>query len=99
MCELLAQVIADTKGRVEKRQAQTYEEMMAEQEDAFEESAAAPGEEGGSDGEEGDGYVYNPLKLPTGWDGKPIPYWLYKLHGLNQEFTCEICGGEVYKGR
>ena len=19
---------------------------------------------------------------PVGWDGKPIPYWLYKLHGL-----------------
>ena len=28
--------------------------------------------------------VYNPLKLPLGFDGKPIPYWLYKLHGLNQ---------------
>ncbi len=28
--------------------------------------------------------MYNPLKLPLGWDGKPIPYWLYKLHGLNQ---------------
>ena len=25
--------------------------------------------------------IYNPLKLPLGWDGKPIPYWLYKLHG------------------
>ena len=39
---------------------------------------AAP-EEGGS--EEEDEYIYNPLKLPLGWDGKPIPYWLYKLHG------------------
>jgi splicing factor 3A subunit 3 len=19
--------------------------------------------------------IYNPLKLPLGWDGKPIPYW------------------------
>lgn len=28
--------------------------------------------------------VYNPLDIPLGWDGKPIPYWLYKLHGLNQ---------------
>lgn len=35
-----------------------------------------------SDDEEGD--FYNPLKLPMGWDGKPIPYWLYKLHGLGQ---------------
>lgn len=36
------------------------------------------------DSDEEDDFVYNPLKLPLGWDGKPIPYWLYKLHGLNQ---------------
>jgi splicing factor 3A subunit 3 len=34
-----------------------------------------------------------------GWDGKPIPYWLYKLHGLGKEFKCEICGGASYWGR
>ncbi|KAJ9507341.1 hypothetical protein QJQ45_006307 [Haematococcus lacustris] len=147
MCELLSNVIADTKGRVEKRQGQTYEEMMvglapavnrvdtpslltagalqaavaraeflgdqitdaatvlvavlvqrkqrAEQEDAVEEAAAGPDE--GSDAE--DEFVYNPLKLPLGWDGKPIPYWLYKLHGLNQEFKCEVCGNFSYWGR
>lgn len=39
------------------------------------------------------------MKLPLGWDGKPIPYWLYKLHGLGVEYTCEICGNFVYKGR
>lgn len=32
--------------------------------------------------EDDDGSVpYNPKNLPLGWDGKPIPYWLYKLHG------------------
>lgn len=46
-----------------------------------------------------DEYVYNPLKLPMGPDGKPIPYWLYKLHGLNQEYKCDICGGDVFRGR
>ncbi|MCL7046318.1 hypothetical protein MKW94_017841 [Papaver nudicaule] len=50
-----------------------------------------------SDGEEKP--IYNPLKLPTGWDNKPIPYWLYKLHGLGQEFKCEICGTHSYWGR
>ena len=30
--------------------------------------------------------------------GKPIPYWLYKLHGLNLEFKCEICGNYSYWG-
>ena len=42
-------------------------------------------EEDESDEEEA---IYNPLKLPMGWDGKPIPYWLYKLHGLNQVQCC-----------
>ena len=37
--------------------------------------------------------------MPLGWDGKPIPYWLYKLHGLGVEYTCEICGNFVYMGR
>ena len=32
---------------------------------------------------------YNPLKLPLGWDGKPIPFWLFKLHGLGMEYSCE----------
>merc|ERR1712050_769466 len=34
-----------------------------------------------------------------GPDGKPIPYWLYKLHGLNRRIECEICGNYVYEGR
>lgn len=37
-----------------------------------------------SESDDEDGEIYNPLKLPIGWDGKPIPYWLYKLHGLGQ---------------
>lgn len=41
----------------------------------------------------------NPLNLPMGPDGKPIPYWLYKMRGLRREFKCEICGNKSYKGR
>ena len=67
--------------------------MLADLEEAEGEGGPA-GEE-----EEEEEYVYNPLKLPLGWDGKPIPYWLYKLHGLNQEFKCEICGNYSYWGR
>ncbi|KAJ3154137.1 hypothetical protein HK101_001679 [Irineochytrium annulatum] len=52
----------------------------------------------GEDSED-DEKIYNPLKLPLGWDGKPIPYWLYKLHGLGVEYPCEICGNFVYMGR
>jgi hypothetical protein len=43
--------------------------------------------------------IYNPLNLPLGYDGKPIPYWLYKLHGLGIEYKCEICGNYSYWGR
>jgi splicing factor 3A subunit 3 len=46
-----------------------------------------------------DGPIYNPLNLPLGWDGKPIPFWLYKLHGLGVEYKCEICGDTSYWGR
>jgi splicing factor 3A subunit 3 len=35
---------------------------------------------------------------PVGWDGNPIPFWLYKLHGLGIEFKCEICGNVSYWG-
>src|SRR5690606_27064350 len=49
--------------------------------------------------EDDEGPLYNPLNLPLGWDGKPIPYWLYKLHGLGVEHKCEICGNQSYWGR
>lgn len=57
-------------------------------------------EDAGDDAEGGGGEkTYNPLKLPIGWDGKPIPFWMYKLHGLRVEYRCEICSDHVYKGR
>ena len=31
--------------------------------------------------ENDDDIPYNPKNLPLGWDGKPIPYWLYKVGG------------------
>ena len=90
----------DTRVNVERKQGMTERERQLELEAMFAESAeAAPrrGEsESDSDEEE---KIYNPLKLPLAWDGKPIPYWLYKLHGLGVEFPCEICGNFVYMGR
>lgn len=68
--------------------------MLAEQAEAEEE-----GDLGGPGSDEEDAPIYNPLKLPLGWDGRPIPFWLYRLHGLNIEFKCEICGGASYWGR
>lgn len=91
LCDLLNETIVRTKENIVKKQALTYDEMEAERE---EEETQADTE---SDDEEQQ--IYNPLKLPMGWDGKPIPYWLYKLHGLGQEFKCEICGNYSYWGR
>lgn len=52
-----------------------------------------------SDDDSEDTKIYNPKGVPLGWDGKPIPYWLFKLHGLNHFYPCEICGNESYRGR
>ncbi|KAI4337959.1 hypothetical protein L6164_016320 [Bauhinia variegata] len=91
LCDLLEDVIAKTKDNVVKKQALTYEELEAERgEEEIQEDTESEDEEQ---------QIYNPLKLPMGWDGKPIPYWLYKLHGLGQEFKCEICGNYSYWGR
>ncbi|CAH1756258.1 5031_t:CDS:2 [Entrophospora sp. SA101] len=73
----------DTKANVERKRALTDREQVDDIE---------------SESEDED-KIYNPLKLPLGWDGKPIPYWLYKLHGLGVEYPCEICGNYVYMGR
>ena len=94
--ELLGDVLEESAMMVEKKQARTYDEierdlMLAAQEDAMEVD-----EDEDEDAEEKP--IYNPLNLPLGWDGKPIPYWLYKLHGLNLEFKCEICGNYSYWG-
>merc|ERR1711991_1160907 len=52
-----------------------------------------------SDDEDDEGeLMYNPKGLPLGWDGKPIPYWLYRLHGLSKSYKCEICGNHTYWG-
>ena len=36
LCDMLSSVIEDTKGRIEKKQAQTYEELLAEQQEGQE---------------------------------------------------------------
>ncbi|KAB5531636.1 hypothetical protein DKX38_018306 [Salix brachista] len=91
LCDLLDEINAHTKENVVKKQALTYDEMEAEREE--EETQAD------SESDDDEQQIYNPLKLPMGWDGKPIPYWLYKLHGLGQELKCEICGNYSYWGR
>lgn len=107
LADLLSNERSNTRVNVERKQGMTERERQAELDALFAEddaAIAASDRRGGggddSDGDsDGDERIYNPLKLPLAWDGKPIPYWLYKLHGLGVEFTCEICGNFVYMGR
>jgi len=92
-------LLSDTRANVERRSALTARERELELEEPAPEPALTV-EEGGAEEEEDDEEkLYNPLKLPMGWDGKPIPFWLYKLHGLGVEYRCEICSDFAYMGR
>jgi splicing factor 3A subunit 3 len=97
----IVQIVHDTKANVERRFSLTAKEREQEILEAQKPPAPPPtgGPEGGAEEEEEEERIYNPLKLPMGWDGKPIPYWLYKLHGLGVEYRCEICSDHVYMGR
>jgi splicing factor 3A subunit 3 len=93
-CDLLKDQVEATKTHVEKKQTLTYEEIVAE----LEEQQAAEDNESESESDDEDQMIYNPKNVPLDWDGKPIPYWLYKLHGLNIEYNCQICGDSSYRG-
>ena len=88
LAELLNEQRAATKENVQRKQARRDGEQDEEEEVSADESEE----------ETEDEVPYNPKNLPLGWDGKPIPYWLYKLHGLNISYNCEICGNYTYKG-
>lgn len=91
----------DTRVNVERKQGMTERERQQELDNLFNstEQPHQPTGDGDDEEDDGDDKIYNPLKLPLAWDGKPIPYWLYRLHGLGVELTCEICGNYVYMGR
>ena len=100
--DLLQDVFVNTENLVRKKQSKHYNELEADYEmnDTEAKKAAMLKAEGaGGSDDEDERPKYNPKNLPMGWDGKPIPYWLYKLHGLGVEFKCEICGGASYWGR
>jgi splicing factor 3A subunit 3 len=97
---ILVPTISETKSNVERRFSLTAREREQE---LLEQAKPPPAPTNASGDaaaeEEEEERIYNPLKLPLGWDGKPIPYWLYKLHGLGVEYRCEICSDHVYMGR
>ena len=46
-----------------------------------------------------DSILNGTFDMPIGPDGMPMPYWLYKLQGLDVKYTCEICGNKEFQGR
>lgn len=86
--EILSEHRNNTIENVQRKQARTGDEREEEEDDAVSIEESEDDEE----------VIYNPKNLPLGWDGKPIPYWLYKLHGLNLYYNCEICGNQKYRG-
>ncbi|CAD6500380.1 BgTH12-07557 [Blumeria graminis f. sp. triticale] len=96
----MSQERSDSRVNIERKQGMTERERQMELDAIFADTAPTAAQGGDSDSDsDGDERIYNPLKLPLAWDGKPIPFWLYKLHGLGVEFKCEICGNYVYMGR
>ncbi|VEU23715.1 DEKNAAC104932 [Brettanomyces naardenensis] len=111
---LLADQLARTKSEVQRFKLLTVREKQIELRDAKEMSEyeknyfAVDSEEVEDVAQNGEGKnnssieeeeIYNPMKLPLGPDGRPIPYWLWKVRGLDAEFRCEVCGNVSYKGR
>jgi splicing factor 3A subunit 3 len=98
--DLYRERITETQSHIEKKQTRSAEEIQRdlEAEEASQLGTSATGGPDTDSDDEKDKPLYNPLNLPLDYNGKPIPYWLYKLHGLNIEYKCEICGGYSYWG-
>mmetsp|Transcript_8509 Transcript_8509/g.10919 ORF Transcript_8509/g.10919 Transcript_8509/m.10919 type:complete len:731 (-) Transcript_8509:82-2274(-) len=101
----LRPVLDATRRRADRRLTQTTQEKETEVEEEINGTLLQLQEvenKNGADGDEDsddEAPIYNPKGVPLDFDGKPIPYWLFKLHGLNHYFPCEICGNENYRGR
>lgn len=93
LCVQMRDLVNNTQAFNEKKIIQSYTERVKDEE------GMEVSEEEEEEEEEEEKPIYNPLNLPIGWDGKPIPYWLYKQYGLDKEFKCEICGNHSYWGQ
>ena len=98
LCAALEDQIEATKAHVEAKQTRTLGEIEHDMEAAALGEDLAGADAADTDSEDEGKPLYNPLNLPMGHDGKPIPFWLYKLQGLGQKYICEVCGNHEYRG-
>ncbi|KAA0169782.1 hypothetical protein FNF28_01901 [Cafeteria roenbergensis] len=104
LCDALRITIRTTRQRLERRETLTPEEREA---DLEEELAQAKGADAADEGDESDSdddpVASSKAKLKRnvvlGPDGEPISHWLYRLHGLDRSFSCEICGQTLWGPR
>ena len=88
--DILQNIIDNTIGQIRKKQTMNKEELEADRINELKSKKVDA---------EDKKKLFNPKNIPMDWDGKPLPYWLYKVHGLGVEHKCEICGGASYWGR
>ena len=88
--DILQNIIDNTIGQIRKKQTMTREELETDRQNELNLKKIE---------KEDKKKIFNPKNIPMDWDGKPLPYWLYKVHGLGVEHKCEICGGASYWGR
>ena len=88
--DILQNVIDNTINQIHKKQTMTREELELDRLNELNKKKTE---------KEDKKKIFNPKNIPIDWDGKPLPYWLYKVHGLGVEHKCEICGGASYWGR
>jgi len=58
--------------------------------------AAEAAADADGDDEDDDARRFNKKNFPLDAEGKPIPVWLYHLHGLHLKYKCEICMHTYY---
>lgn len=95
----MSDTISNTRRHIEKQQTRNIEEKLHEFYEEIHDSSSTKQSSKKEKEEDDEEFVYNPLNIPLDWNGKPIPYWLYKTQGLGVEYKCEICGGQSYWGR
>lgn len=101
--EKLKEVIENSMVDIQRREALTERERHMEieydQSDYTTLSGSSDNSSDSSGEDEDQDESYDFKNLPVGIDGRPIPYWLYKLQGYHKSYDCEICGNITYRGR
>lgn len=98
---LLQDEFTSTQTLVERRQAFTSQERIEENKhlDQMYNAPTYTREEDQQDEDETTNTTNIMSSMPVGPDGVPMPFWLYKLQGLDVNYTCEICSNETFQGR